>query len=101
MAASPPGSGDTIEPWLSEASRAAVSSFSAGTFGRDGGQQQRLGQPVVGAEAAAATCSGSSRSVRSVRPWIAEQQRPQLVPVERVGRAEQRGRLGVQRLPAA
>ena len=33
MPASLPGNGETIEPWLSDASRDAVSSFSAGTLG--------------------------------------------------------------------
>lgn len=39
--ASPPGSGLRIEPWLSDASRAAVRSFRAGTSGA--GDDQVIG----------------------------------------------------------
>ena len=76
MPASLPGSGDLIEPWLSEASRAAVSSFSAGHLGRDRRQQQRLRQPVIGAERRGQP-SGSPAASSSVR----------LLAASRIGRS--------------
>ena len=54
-------------------------------LGRDRGQQQRLGQPVIGAEPGAAAASGSPAASCSVRPLSRQQDRPQLVPVQRGG----------------
>ena len=98
MPASLPGSGDRIEPWLSEASRAAVSSFSAGTFGATADSSRVLASRSS-ARNPAGVRSGSAglglgQAVRG------QQDRPQLVPVQRVGGPEQRGGLRVESIPA-
>ena len=68
-------------------------------LGRDRGQQQRLGQPVIGTE--------PRRQPFRIPGGVLlgevagrQQDRPQLVPVQRGGRPEQRRRLRVQGIPA-
>ena len=70
MPASLPGSGDLIEPWLSEASRAAVSSFSAGTLGATADSSSVLASRSS-ARNPAGSRSGSPAASSSVRSLAA------------------------------
>ena len=96
--ASLPGSGDLIEPWLSEASRDAVSSFSAGTRGATADSSSVFASRSC-ARNAAVSLPGSAVSA-SVSPLSARISGRSLSLVERVRGLEQRGRLRVQRLGA-
>ena len=68
-------------------------------LGRDRGQQQGLGQPVIGAERRGQPFRVPG-GVLLGQVAGRQQDRPQLVPVQRGGRPEQRGRLRVQGIPA-
>ena len=92
--ASLPGSGDLMEPWFSEASRAAVSSFRAGTL-----RTTTDSSNVFASRSSARNPAG--RSVYAGGLALGEvvggqQDGPELVPVQRGRRPEQRGDPGIE-----
>ena len=89
MLASLPGSGDLIEPWLREASRDAVSSFSAGTLG------------ATAASSSVLASRSSAQNAAGIRPGSAKSSSLRLWALSRIGRSLSRYRAVADRNSAA